>query len=231
MPMTEVDVVVVGAGFAGPGRGPGPGGGGTVRGRRRGARPGRGPGPQRAHRRRQDRRGRGPVGRAHPGPRAGAGQGPRGGDLPHLRHRPAGCCTSAAGAAPTRARSPASTPSSSPMWDGPRRASSPSPRRCPLDAPWTAARAESWDAVTFETWLRRNTLTERGTDAARLGRRSGLRVRARRRVSAARALLRPFGGIVPDGDRHRRRRAAGPLRGRVPGPVRQDGRRPRARAW
>ena len=40
-------------------------------------------------------------------------------------------------------------------------------KKVPLDAPWTAARAEAWDAVTFETWLRRNTLTKAGTDAAR----------------------------------------------------------------
>jgi len=29
-------------------------------------------------------------------------------------------------------------------------------RGVPLDAPWTARRAERWDAQTFETWLRRN---------------------------------------------------------------------------
>ena len=26
-------------------------------------------------------------------------------------------------------------------------------KKVPLEAPWTAARAEAWDAVTFETWL------------------------------------------------------------------------------
>ena len=61
-------------------------------------------------------------------------------------------------------------------------------------------------------------------DAARLGRRGGVRARARRRVSAARALLRPFGGLVPDGDRYRRRGTAGPFRGGLAAPARQDGR-------
>ena len=102
-------------------------------------------------------------------------------------------------------------------------------KKVPLDAPWTAARAEAWDAVTFETWLRRNTLTTGGTDAARSRCGGGVRVRARRRVAPARALLRPLGGIVPDGDRHGRRGAAGPLRGWVPARVRQDGRRARPR--
>lgn len=32
-------------------------------------------------------------------------------------------------------------------------------RKVPLDAPWTAPRAASWDAQTFDTWLRRNTVT------------------------------------------------------------------------
>ena len=32
-------------------------------------------------------------------------------------------------------------------------------RKVPLDAPWSAAKADAWDAVTFETWLRRNTVT------------------------------------------------------------------------
>ena len=32
-------------------------------------------------------------------------------------------------------------------------------KRVPLDAPWTAPKAEAWDAQTFETWLRRNTLS------------------------------------------------------------------------
>jgi monoamine oxidase len=39
----------------------------------------------------------------------------------------------------------------------------------PLDAPWTAAKAEAWDAVTFETWLRRNTLTAAGKTLLALG--------------------------------------------------------------
>ena len=33
-------------------------------------------------------------------------------------------------------------------------------QKVPLDAPWTARRAQAWDAVTFDTWLRRNTLTK-----------------------------------------------------------------------
>ncbi len=30
-------------------------------------------------------------------------------------------------------------------------------RKVPLDAPWTAPKADTWDAQTFETWLRRTT--------------------------------------------------------------------------
>src|SRR5579863_5647198 len=42
-------------------------------------------------------------------------------------------------------------------------------KKVPLDAPWTAARAEAWDAVTFESWLRRNTLTRAGRMLLALG--------------------------------------------------------------
>ncbi len=42
-------------------------------------------------------------------------------------------------------------------------------KKVPLDSPWTAARAEAWDAVTFETWLRRNTLTGAGRALLALG--------------------------------------------------------------
>lgn len=35
-------------------------------------------------------------------------------------------------------------------------------RTVPLDAPWTAERADTWDAQTFETWIRRNVRTEHG---------------------------------------------------------------------
>jgi len=42
-------------------------------------------------------------------------------------------------------------------------------KKVPLDAPWTAAKAEAWDAVTFETWLRRNTLTAAGRTLLALG--------------------------------------------------------------
>jgi monoamine oxidase len=42
-------------------------------------------------------------------------------------------------------------------------------KRVPLDEPWTAAKAEAWDAVTFESWLRRNTLTASGRMLLALG--------------------------------------------------------------
>jgi monoamine oxidase len=42
-------------------------------------------------------------------------------------------------------------------------------KKVPLDAPWTAVRAETWDAITFETWLRRNTLTKSGRMLLALG--------------------------------------------------------------
>jgi len=32
-------------------------------------------------------------------------------------------------------------------------------RKVPLEAPWTAPKAEQWDSMTFATWLRRNTVT------------------------------------------------------------------------
>jgi monoamine oxidase len=42
-------------------------------------------------------------------------------------------------------------------------------KKVPLEAPWTAIRAETWDAITFETWLRRNTLTKAGRMLLALG--------------------------------------------------------------
>ena len=42
-------------------------------------------------------------------------------------------------------------------------------KKVPLESPWTAARAEDWDAVTFESWLRRNTLTRAGKTLLALG--------------------------------------------------------------
>ena len=41
-------------------------------------------------------------------------------------------------------------------------------RAVPLDQPWRAHHAGSWDAQTFETWLRRNTLTSHGRTFFRL---------------------------------------------------------------
>jgi monoamine oxidase len=38
----------------------------------------------------------------------------------------------------------------------------------PVDAPWTAAKAEEWDAQTLESWLRDNTASERFRNLARL---------------------------------------------------------------
>ena len=37
-------------------------------------------------------------------------------------------------------------------------------RTVPLEAPWTARRAERWDAQTFATWLRRNVATRGGRE-------------------------------------------------------------------
>ena len=42
-------------------------------------------------------------------------------------------------------------------------------KKVPLDEPWTAPKAEAWDAVTFESWLRRNTLTASGRMLLALG--------------------------------------------------------------
>lgn len=41
-------------------------------------------------------------------------------------------------------------------------------RTVPLDQPWAAPHAGSWDAQTFETWLRRNTITAHGRAFFRL---------------------------------------------------------------
>lgn len=41
-------------------------------------------------------------------------------------------------------------------------------RTVPLDAPWRAKHAGSWDAQTFESWLRRNTITAEGRTFFRL---------------------------------------------------------------
>ena len=42
-------------------------------------------------------------------------------------------------------------------------------KQVPLEEPWTAPKAEAWDAVTFESWLRRNTLTASGRMLLALG--------------------------------------------------------------
>jgi monoamine oxidase len=41
-------------------------------------------------------------------------------------------------------------------------------RQVPLDAPWTAARAERWDSETFASWMRRNVRTQGARDILRL---------------------------------------------------------------
>jgi monoamine oxidase len=42
-------------------------------------------------------------------------------------------------------------------------------KRVPLEAPWSARRAEEWDAETVETWLRRHMRTPGGREMLRLG--------------------------------------------------------------
>ena len=42
-------------------------------------------------------------------------------------------------------------------------------RKVPVEAPWTAPKAELWDSMTFETWLRRNTVTRRAREFFALG--------------------------------------------------------------
>lgn len=42
-------------------------------------------------------------------------------------------------------------------------------RAVPLEAPWTAAKAEQWDGQTLETWLRRNVRTRAARDLMRMG--------------------------------------------------------------
>jgi monoamine oxidase len=41
-------------------------------------------------------------------------------------------------------------------------------RQVPLDAPWTAPKAERWDTMTFETWIVRNARTEKARSLLRL---------------------------------------------------------------
>jgi monoamine oxidase len=41
-------------------------------------------------------------------------------------------------------------------------------RQVPLDAPWTAAKAERWDTMTFESWIVRNARTEKARALLRL---------------------------------------------------------------
>jgi len=41
-------------------------------------------------------------------------------------------------------------------------------REVPLEAPWTAAKAERWDSETFATWMRRNIRTRAARDIIRL---------------------------------------------------------------
>ncbi len=42
-------------------------------------------------------------------------------------------------------------------------------KKVPLDAPWTAARAEQWDGQTFGTWVRRNTVSRSAATILALG--------------------------------------------------------------
>ena len=42
-------------------------------------------------------------------------------------------------------------------------------KKVPIEAPWTAPKAEAWDSMTFETWLRRNTVTTRAREFFALG--------------------------------------------------------------
>ncbi|MGA2521006.1 MAG: flavin monoamine oxidase family protein [Acidimicrobiales bacterium] len=42
-------------------------------------------------------------------------------------------------------------------------------RKVPLDTPWTAPKARMWDAVTFDTWLRRNTVSRAAHTLLALG--------------------------------------------------------------
>lgn len=37
-------------------------------------------------------------------------------------------------------------------------------KKVPVEAPWTAPRAKEWDSQTFDTWLRRNTLTRKARE-------------------------------------------------------------------
>ncbi len=85
-------------------------------------------------------------------------------------------------------------------------------KKVPLDAPWNAPKAKQWDSQTVWSWMRHNMATpDRPRDdgdrgEGRLGRD------ARGRVAAAPPLLHRVGGQLRPAARHRRRRAAGPLR-------------------
>ena len=168
------------------------------------------------------------MGRPHPGQGPRARQGRRRGHVPHLRHRQAGAALRR-----TARHLPRDHPAYQPLRPrrcGPRPGAprvtgqEGAPRR-PLDggARRGVGRRHLRDVAAAQH------AHARRQDPSRPGGRGRVRVRTGRRVAATRPLLCTFGGILSDGHRHRRRRATGPLRRRLPAGVRQDGRRPRHR--
>ena len=220
---------MVGAGLAGLAAARELRGGRPRRGRARGARPGRRADAERADRRRQGRRDRRPVGRADPGPGAGADRRARARDLPDLR----------AGQEHLRARRPAapllgddpeaSTRSASPRSALAMQRLNRMAAEVPPEAPWRAPKAERLglgDLRDLDAPQRPHRGRPRHPAAGDHRRLGG---RAARRLAAARPLLHPLGGLARDPHRHRGRRPAGPGRRRHAADLAADGRAARRR--
>ncbi len=96
-------------------------------------------------------------------------------------------------------------------------------KRVPLEAPWEAPRAARLDGQTAASWMRRNVALEARPHAARTRHRGDLGGSAGGHLAPAHPVLHPLGGQPGAALRHRGRRPAGPLRGRLPAGADPDG--------
>ena len=152
------------------------------------------------------------------------------GHLPHPRARATTCSSTAAGCAATGARSRASTRSCC-STSSTRSAGSTGWRASvPLDAPWEAPEGREARRADRRHLDAPQPRHAGRPDAARARHRGGLGRPARGHLAAARALLHPLGGQPRAAVRHRGRRPAGPLRGRLAADPDPDGRGARRRS-
>jgi monoamine oxidase len=84
-------------------------------------------------------------------------------------------------------------------------------RKVPTDAPWTARSAERFDSQTFETWVRRNTMSRSARTLLALGAEAVFAAEPGD-LSMLHVLFYTHSGLLSAAHRHDGRRAAGPVR-------------------